>query len=108
VLITVRVHPRASRARSAWKENVLEVWVSAPPVEGAANKAVLEAVARELDVPLRTVRLRSGARSRTKVVEVLPTTSGVSEAKAPEGAKPTEGSGLLDEVVHGGGSRRLA
>lgn len=49
---------------------MLEVWVSAPPVEGAANQAVLEAVAKELGVRLSAVSLRSGARSRTKVVEV--------------------------------------
>jgi uncharacterized protein (TIGR00251 family) len=70
VLITVHVHPRASRARTAWKGDVLEVWVNAPPVEGAANQAVIEAVAEEFDVRVSAVSLRSGARSRTKVVEV--------------------------------------
>ncbi|HEY4889016.1 MAG TPA: DUF167 domain-containing protein [Candidatus Dormibacteraeota bacterium] len=68
--ITVRVHPRASRAKSAWKGEVLEVWVTAPPVEGAANQAVLRAVARELGVPVSAVSLRSGARGRLKTVEV--------------------------------------
>ncbi len=49
---------------------MLEVWVNAPPVEGAANQAVLEAVAKELGVRVSAVSLRSGGRSRTKVVEV--------------------------------------
>jgi uncharacterized protein (TIGR00251 family) len=70
VLITVRVHPRASRAKTAWSGDMLDVWVTAPPVEGAANEAVLRAVAGELRVPLSAVSLRSGARSRTKVLEV--------------------------------------
>lgn len=70
MLITVRVHPRASRPRAEWKGDVLEVWVSAPPVEGAANRAVLEAVAKHAGVPVSAVTLRSGARGRTKVVEV--------------------------------------
>lgn len=70
MLITVRVHPRASRARSEWRDGVLEVWVTAAPVDGAANEAVLAAVAREAGVRLGAVRLRSGARGRTKVVEV--------------------------------------
>lgn len=70
MLITVRVHPRASRARSEWKGGVLELWVTAPPVEGAANEAVLKAVATELRRPVSSVTLRSGARSRVKVVEV--------------------------------------
>ena len=49
---------------------MLEVWVNAPPVEGAANQAVLEAVAKEMGVRPSAVSLRSGARSRTKVFEV--------------------------------------
>lgn len=70
MLITVRVHPRASHARAEWRGNLLEVWVSAPPVEGAANQAVLEAVAKEMGVRPSAVSLRSGGRSRTKVFEV--------------------------------------
>lgn len=70
MLVTVRVHPRASRPRAEWNGDVLEVWVSAPPAEGAANRAVLEAVAKQLGVPVSAVTLRSGARGRTKLVEV--------------------------------------
>lgn len=70
MLITVRVHPRASRSRTEWKGGVLEVWVSAPPVEGAANLAVLEAVAKEMGVRPSVVSLRSGARNRIKVFDV--------------------------------------
>jgi uncharacterized protein YggU (UPF0235/DUF167 family) len=70
MLITVRVHPRASRARTSWKGTELEVWVTAPPVGGAANIAVLKAVASELGVPVSAVTLRSGGRGRTKLIEV--------------------------------------
>ena len=70
MLITVRVHPGASRAKSEWKDGVLEVWVTAPPVAGAANEAVLKAVADHLRVSRAAVSLRSGSRGRTKVVEV--------------------------------------
>ena len=71
MIITVRVHPRASRPKASWNGNLLEVWVTAPPVGGAANKAVMKAVADQLDVPVSAVALRSGGHSRTKVVEVL-------------------------------------
>jgi len=49
---------------------VLEVWVGAPPVVGAANRAVLKVVADELGVSPSSLRLRSGARSRIKTFEV--------------------------------------
>ncbi len=71
MLITVHVHPRASRSRVEWKGDVLEVWVNAPPVKGAANQAVLEAVAKKTGVRPSAVTLRSGARSRTKIFEVM-------------------------------------
>jgi len=75
MLITVRVHPRASRSKTSWNGNLLEVWVTAPPVGGAANRAVLKAVADQLGVPGSTVVLRSGGHGRMKVVEVLEVTS---------------------------------
>jgi uncharacterized protein YggU (UPF0235/DUF167 family) len=70
MLITVRVHPGASRSKTSWDGKLLEVWVTARPVGGAANKAMLKAVADQLDVPVTAVVLRSGGRGRTKVVEV--------------------------------------
>jgi uncharacterized protein YggU (UPF0235/DUF167 family) len=71
VLLTVRVHPRASRARTEWKDDVLEVWVNEPASEGRANHAVLEAVAKELGVRVSAVSMRSGSHARTKLVEVV-------------------------------------
>jgi uncharacterized protein YggU (UPF0235/DUF167 family) len=71
VIITVRVHPRASRSKARWSGNLLEVWVTAAPVSGTANKAVIKVVADQLDVPVSALVIRSGGRSRMKVVEVL-------------------------------------
>lgn len=68
--VSVRVHPRASRARLRWDGAVLELWVTAPAVEGAANRAVLEAVAEWAGVRAAAVRLVSGDRARTKIVDV--------------------------------------
>lgn len=48
----------------------LKVSLTASPVEGAANKALVEFVARVLGVPKRTVRLISGQASRHKAVQV--------------------------------------
>ena len=51
----------------------MEVWVHQPAADGAANRAVLQAVARELGVPVSKVSLRTGARARTKLIEVIET-----------------------------------
>jgi uncharacterized protein YggU (UPF0235/DUF167 family) len=44
--------------------------VAAPPVEGAANQALLRLLADELGVARRAVRLVAGAAGRQKLVVV--------------------------------------
>lgn len=67
----VRVQPRASRNEVAGMQNgALRVRLHAPPVEGAANEALLKFLAVELGVPRRDIRIVSGFSSRNKVVEV--------------------------------------
>ncbi|RPH69605.1 MAG: DUF167 domain-containing protein [Myxococcaceae bacterium] len=54
----------------AVREGALEVRVGAPPVEGAANEAIVELLARVLDLPRRAITLVSGERGRTKRVRI--------------------------------------
>ena len=70
VRLTVRTHPRSSRSRLRWDGHTLEAWVTAPPIDGAANLAVINTIAGWLGVPPSSIRLVAGHRSRTKVVEV--------------------------------------
>ena len=65
----VRLTPRAGRdAVDGVVDGILRVRVAAPPVDGAANDALLRLLASELDVPRRAVRLVSGDTARQKVV----------------------------------------
>jgi uncharacterized protein len=64
--VTVQVHPRSSRAKLAFIGEVLHIWVSAPPVEGAANEAVIGLLAQTARVPRRAVILLRGASARHK------------------------------------------
>ena len=70
MLVTVRVHPKASRAAIAWEGEALQVWVDAPAVDGRANRRALEIVARELGVRRSAVRIVRGERARHKVFEI--------------------------------------
>jgi uncharacterized protein (TIGR00251 family) len=70
-VFSVRVTPRASQDKIAgWEGDVLRVRVTAPPVEGRANEALLRLLARALDVPKSRLRLVGGQRQRNKVVAV--------------------------------------
>ena len=67
----VRVQTRASRNELAGiKEGILRVRLQAPPVDGAANEALIAFMADELGVPRRLVRIVSGFGSRNKILEV--------------------------------------
>ncbi len=69
--LRVYVTPRASRSEIAGeREGAIWVRLAAPPVDGAANAALVELLARRLGVAKSAVRLVSGAAGRTKRVQV--------------------------------------
>ena len=71
VRFAVRVQPRSSRAGiDGVHGDALKIRVNAPPVDGAANEAVVEVLAKALGVAKRAVTIVSGGTSRGKVVEV--------------------------------------
>lgn len=71
MLLRVRVSPRASRdGLGGEPDGALVVRLTAPPVEGEANAALVGFLARRLDVPRRAVTLRHGARGRDKTLHV--------------------------------------
>jgi uncharacterized protein len=71
VRFAVRLTPRAgSDAVDGVIEGALKVRVAAPPVEGAANQALLRLLAEVLGIARRDVRLVAGAAGRQKLVVV--------------------------------------
>jgi uncharacterized protein YggU (UPF0235/DUF167 family) len=71
VRFRVRLTPRGGSDRvDGPADGRLRVRVAAPPVDGAANRALLALVADVLGVPRGAVRLAGGETSRTKLVEV--------------------------------------
>jgi uncharacterized protein (TIGR00251 family) len=71
VRFTVRVQPRASENRVAGLYgDALKVRLTAPPVDGAANDALVDLLGNTFGIPARDVTIVSGAGSRTKVVQL--------------------------------------
>jgi uncharacterized protein len=69
--IDLRVTPRAARtAVDGVRDGRLVLKVTAPPVDDAANQAVVLTLARALDVPKGSVRITAGATGRNKSVEI--------------------------------------
>lgn len=71
VRINVYVQPGAKRTEIAGRHGSdIKIRVAAPPVEQAANEALLAFVAQKLELRRRDVRLIAGAASRRKVLEI--------------------------------------
>ena len=70
-LLTVKVKPGARRsALVAQPDGSWLAQVAAPPVDGAANEALIRLVAEHFGVRRAQVRIKSGASSRTKRIEI--------------------------------------
>jgi uncharacterized protein (TIGR00251 family) len=71
VSLRIRVKPRASKSRVLGeREGELEVAVSAPPVDGAANEELVRVLADYFDVPKGAVTVFRGASGRSKIVRI--------------------------------------
>ena len=67
----VHVQPRASRTELAGVHgSALKIRLHAPPVDGAANEALVEFLSERLGVPKRSVSIVAGHASRAKTVQV--------------------------------------
>lgn len=71
IRFNVRVQPRASRSEIVGLHgDAMKIRLAAPPVDGAANDALIALVADALGVSKRAVRIVTGGSSRSKIVEV--------------------------------------
>ncbi len=83
--LRVHVQPRASRSEVVgWRAGSLALRLTAPPVEGAANKACREFLAEVLGVRRADVELVSGEKSREKRFRI----TGLTEAELHRRLEP--------------------
>lgn len=70
-IIRVRVLPRTSKNQIVGVDGgVFKVKLTAPPVEGKANKALVQFLAKKLGLPKRDIEIVSGEHSREKSIRV--------------------------------------
>ena len=70
--ISVIAHPNSKKVRVE-KDllNTLHIYVSQPPLEGKANKAIIEALAKYYHAKKGNIILLSGEKSKNKLFEIL-------------------------------------
>ncbi len=70
MVIQVKVKPNSRQPRlERAADGSLTAYLKSPPVEGRANEELIERLAEHFGVPKSRIRIKSGASSRTKLVE---------------------------------------
>jgi uncharacterized protein (TIGR00251 family) len=88
VTFAVKVHPRARKnAITGTMGDSLKLALTAPPVEGKANQAVLEFFADLFAIPRSSVTIASGETSRNKVVRIAGVSKPLAEQRLAENLK---------------------
>jgi uncharacterized protein (TIGR00251 family) len=83
--LKVRVIPNAKKTEfTGFREDELVLRLSAPALEGKANKAATEYVARYFGVPRSAVSMLSGEKSRHKIFQIVGLESSDLEGKLSE------------------------
>jgi len=70
--INIRVLPRSSKNEVVGQmaDGVLKVKLTAPPVDGAANEALIELLAEYFDTSKQKIKIVRGLTNKNKVVEI--------------------------------------
>jgi uncharacterized protein len=71
--ITVKVIPRAKKTAVAgvMDDGTIKIKIAAPPVDGAANKALVEFLAEALGLPKNQVDIVAGETSERKLISLV-------------------------------------
>ena len=76
VTFAIKVHPRAKKnAITGEVGDAFKVSLTAPPIDGRANKACADFFAKVLEVPRSSITIASGESSRNKVIRVAGVTA---------------------------------
>lgn len=87
--LAVKAIPNAPRdAIAGWVGDALKVRVRAPALDGRANEALREFLARSLGLPRGAIGVVQGAKSRAKVVEIRGLTPAEVRARLDARAGP--------------------
>ncbi len=82
-MLAIRVTPRARRDEivAVLADGTIKIRLNAPPVEGKANEALIEFLAKVLRVPRSRIEIRAGGTGRDKLVSIQDMESSEAQAR---------------------------
>ena len=69
--IAVQVSPNARKSEIASAGDVLRIRLQAKPVDGKANEALIQFIAKKLRIPRKNIVISHGLSSKRKLLEVF-------------------------------------
>ncbi len=81
--LAIRVTPRARKDEivEILSDQTIKIRLTAPPVEGKANQALIDFLTKVLDVPRSKIEIVAGAGGRDKLVSILDLESSEAQAR---------------------------
>jgi len=72
LIIKIKVEPRSSKSGIVGPYgDALKVKLTSPPVEGKANKELIEVLAKGYGIPKKNIEIISGQSSKNKTVKLI-------------------------------------
>ncbi len=71
VIINVKIIPRSSITRLEKTENGFKLKIKSPPVEGKANKEIVDFFSDYFSIPKKNVIIEKGELSKNKVIRLI-------------------------------------
>ncbi|MDD3726405.1 MAG: DUF167 domain-containing protein [Candidatus Ratteibacteria bacterium] len=69
--ISVKVVANARSPKVVKENDTIKVWIDAPAVEGKANRRLVKILSEYYNKPASSFIIKSGHKSRKKVIEIL-------------------------------------
>lgn len=66
----IKVKPNSKQQKIEEALDGMTIHLKSPPVDGKANKELIEILAKRFDVSKSQIRIKSGLSSRNKLVEI--------------------------------------
>ena len=68
ILVNIKIVPNSSKNEIVLEENFVKVKITAQPIEGKANKALIEFLAKNFKIPKTSIEIVRGETSKEKTI----------------------------------------
>ena len=70
IIFTLRILPNSSKNEIIKSEDIIKVKITSPPVDGKANKALIEYLSKSFKIPKTSFKIIKGETSKDKTLMV--------------------------------------